>query len=133
MTPYLAFDGNCREAFERYAAIFGGEIEAMMPFRDSPIAAEMPEAMHDRVMHARLRVGEKVLMASDDPSGSWTPPNGISVQVAYEDVGEARRVFDALAEGGEVKMPFGQTFWATGFGMVTDRYGIPWLINCEGA
>ena len=94
---------------------------------------EKPSGFEDKVMHASLRVGGTTVFASDGPPGYHETPQGFSVSLSFGDLDEARRIFDALAEGGTVKMPFDKTFWAAGFGMLVDRFGTPWMINCETA
>lgn len=131
MCPYLLFDGQCREAMEFYAECLGGNIEMMMTHGDSPMADEVAEDWRDKIIHARLRVGSWMLMASDAPPGYYEQPQGFSVQLAIDDAGRAERAFEQLAEGGTIRMPFAETFWAHRFGMLIDRYGIPWMINCE--
>jgi PhnB protein len=130
-TPYLNFNGNCKEAFEFYARVLGGKIETMMTHGDSPIANEVPPAWHDRVLHASLLVGDEYLLASDSPPEHYEKPAGLYVSVHLTDAAEADRIFYAFAEGGTVTMPIEKTFWAERFGMVVDRYGTPWMINCE--
>ncbi len=129
--PYLTFNGNCAEAFARYAEIFGAEIGEVMKFGDAPSGVSLPPISDDLVMHAQLNLGDSVLMGSDMSGSGETKYSGIQIQMGYDDVDEARRVFEALAEGGEVEMPFEKTFWAAGFGMVRDRFGVPWMINCN--
>ncbi|MXU64422.1 VOC family protein [Oceanomicrobium pacificus] len=129
--PYLTFPGTCRAAMTRYAEIFGGELEMLSTFGEGPIKDHVPKAAHELVMHVRLRVGDALLMASDDPSGQTGAARAVSVQVPFEDPGAARSAFDALAEGGSVEMPFAPTFWARGFGSCRDRFGIQWMINCD--
>ena len=131
INPYLTFNGTCAEAFERYAEIFGAQITFMQKFSDAPMGESMPAGSADRVMHARIEFENAVLMASDAHTPGEVVYSGISVQMSIATVGEAKRVFDALAEGGEIGMPFGSTFWSAGFGSLTDRFGIPWLINCD--
>lgn len=133
VNAYVTFDGNCREAFTRYAEIFGGEIAYIQTFGDSPEDFGVPKEMHDRIMHSSITIGDGILMGSDDPTGNHKPPSGIHLSVNLDDVSEARRIFDLLAEGGNVTMPFDKTFWADGFGMVTDRFDVPWLVNCNTA
>lgn len=128
---YLSFLGNCREAFECYRDIFGGEIVAMVKYGDSSMVEGISEERKREVMHARLKVGDRVLMASDMSDEMYSRPSGIRVHLGFDDVAEAERIFDALAEGGDVEEAFGPTFWAAGFGMVCDRFGTPWLINCD--
>jgi PhnB protein len=128
--PYLIFDGNCEEAFGSYAKILGGEIVAMMPYEGSPAETGAPAEWHKRILHARLAFGDNVLMASDAPPGRFQKMQGMSVTLNIKDPAEAERVFNALAEGAVVTMPLGETFWAVKFGMLTDRFGTPWMINC---
>jgi PhnB protein len=126
---YLSFDGRCAEAFDFYARVLGGTVAEKHTWGDSPHAAEMPAEQHGKIMHASLRIGDKVIMGADAPPEWRTKPEGFSVSVNVEDPAEGKRVFEALAEGGTVKMPFEPTFWAKGFGMVVDRYEIPWMVN----
>ena len=129
--PYLTFDGNCEEAFGAYAKILGGKIVAMIPYEGSPAADETPAQWRKKILHGRLVFGDNVLMASDAPPGRFQKMQGVSVTLNIEDPAEAERIFDALADGAMVIMPLGETFWALKFGMLTDRFGTPWMINCE--
>jgi PhnB protein len=131
VNTYLNFNGQCAEAFRFYAQVLGGKIEAMMTHRDSPIADQVPPGWHDRVLHARLVVGDTVLMASDSPPERYEKPQGMYVSLQVPDVADAERIFQALAQNGTVTMPFEKTFWAERFGMVVDRFGTPWMVNCE--
>lgn len=131
--PYLMFNGRCREAFEFYAQCFGGEIVAMFTHAETPAAEHCAVQMQDQIMHARLEMGDGTLMGSDCPPEMFQQPQGISVSLHPTDPAEAERIFAALEEGGSVLMPIAETFWAVRFGMVTDRFGIPWMINCEKA
>jgi PhnB protein len=133
LSPYLLFNGDCEPAFKYYEKHLGGKIEAMMPHEGSPAAEHVPAEWRNKILHARMTVGDQVLMASDVPPGDYHQPQGFSVSLGIKDVADAERIFHALAEGGKVTMPLEQTFWALRFGMVTDRFGIPWMINCEGA
>lgn len=128
---YLAFNGQCRDAFSFYEEVLGGEITTMMTFGESPMASEVPKDWHPRILHAALSVGDSLLMASDNPPDQESPATGFSVSLFVEDPNEAERLFDALVEGGEVKMPMQETFWASRFGMLKDRYGTPWMINAS--
>ena len=131
INPYILFNGNCREAFEFYAEVLNGRIEMMVPHGETPAASSVDESWQDKIMHARLAVGEELLMASDSPPQYVEgKAAGYYVQLEFPTIEEARCVFDALAEGGEVRMGFEQTFWSRGFGMLVDRFGIPWMINC---
>lgn len=129
MTPYLGFDGDCREAFEFYAATLGGKVDMILSYGESPMRDELLPAAHDRVMHASLSVDGELLMGGDAPPGQYTKQQGMMVALEIADAGKAGRVFDALADGGQVGMPFEETFWVERFGMVTDRFGTPWAIN----
>lgn len=130
-TPYLTFDDDCREAFEFYADVLGGKIEAMISHADSPIADEVPEDMQNAIMHAYLVAGNVELMASDAMGGRYEKPSGFYVSLHVDRPDEADRIFDAFAEGGSVVMPIDETFWARRFGMVVDRFGTPWMVNCS--
>ncbi|HEY2347144.1 MAG TPA: VOC family protein [Xanthomonadaceae bacterium] len=131
LITYLTFDGCCAEAFRFYEQALGGTILMMSTFADSPMAAQMPPEAQGRVIHARLQVGDQLLMGSDCPPGESLKPDGFSVSVQTESVEEADRFFHALAEGSTVRMPIQQTFWSPRFGMLVDRFGIPWMVNCE--
>jgi PhnB protein len=131
VNPYLNFNGNCAEAFRLYEKVLGGKIEALTTHEDSPIADQVPAHWRERVLHARLVVGDTILMASDSPPEHYTKPAGIYVSLQVEDPAEADRIFYALADQGSVTMPIDKTFWAERFGMLVDRFDIPWMINCE--
>lgn len=130
VNPYLNFNGNCREAFDFYARVLNTDIIMMLPFGATPMADQMPPEMRDLIAHAQLRMGDGVLMASDAP-GNYERPQGISVTLNIPATDEAERVFNALSEQGTVQMPLTETFWAQRFGTLVDRFGIPWMINCE--
>ncbi|HEY9420656.1 MAG TPA: VOC family protein [Thermoanaerobaculia bacterium] len=127
--PYLNFDGQCEEAFRFYEQALGGKLE-ITTNGNSPVAEHVPPEWHNRILHARLTVGDAVLMASDSPPGQPVHPQGIYVAIQIDDPAKAERIFHALAEDGTVQMPFEETFWADRFGMLVDRFGIPWMINC---
>jgi PhnB protein len=131
---YLTFDGNCAEAMRFYERTLGGKLESAMTFRDSPMADQCPPGAADRIMHARMTLGDRILMASDSMVGHpYTGMSGFSLSLSYPTAEEGRRIFAALSEGGRVTMPIQKTFWAEAFGMVTDRFGTPWMINAEMA
>lgn len=132
-TPYLNFDGKTREAIAFYHALFGGTIEAMMTFGETEACEHVPKEMHGHIMHACLAFPDgQMLMASDGaPQCPYTAPKGMSVAVNIPGVERTEKIFATLAEGGKVEMPLMQTFWALRFGSVTDRYGTPWLVNCD--
>lgn len=131
--PYLSFDGQCRKAFEHYARVLGGTLESITTNGESPAAAEMPAALHDRIMHARLVVDDQVIMGSDSPPDMYQRPQGVFVSINVRDLARGERIYRALADGGTEMMPFQQTFWAAGFGMVVDRFGTPWMVNVESS
>lgn len=131
MNPYLAFDGRCREAFEFYERTFSGKIAFIQTVGESPMAAKTPPEAHGRVMHVTLHVGDQVLQGADAPPGQFTTPAGFCVALHFDDAAKGERVFNALAVGGTVQMPFQATFWAKGFGMLIDQFGTPWTVNAE--
>ena len=125
--PYLFFGGNCREAFNRYQEIFGGEL-SLIPMKDVP-GEEPPPGMADVIIHAAVTIGDDVLMASDEPmSDNFGPVQGMMVSYDASDVADAKRVFDALSDGGNVTQALEPTFFSEAFGMCVDRFGTPWMI-----
>ena len=133
----LSFPGNCREAFEFYARVLGGEITAAMPYGDGPPEMPVPAGIRDWLMHCWLQVGDQALMGSDMhpdyTSDMHKPKDGFDVTLHTDSVVEGRRLFEGLSEGGEVRMPFAESFWSPGFGGFTDRFGVPWMINVRPA
>jgi PhnB protein len=132
LVPYLSFNGQCEEAFKLYEKCLSGKITFLQTYGDSPMGQQTPPELHKRVMHVTLAVGDQVLQGSDAPGG-YQKPQGFTVAISLNDAGEAERIFKALAENGTVQMPLEETFWALRFGMVIDRFGTPWMINCEKA
>jgi PhnB protein len=128
---YLTFDGTCKQAFEFYAKALGAKIEMMMTHGESPMAEQTPKDWRDKIMHASLTVGDQSLMGSDRPPGDKEPVGGFSVSLSVDKPAEAERLFKALSQGGTVRMEMQETFWAQRFGMLTDRFGVPWMVNCE--
>jgi PhnB protein len=131
LNPYLTFDGRCEEAFRFYAKVLGGKIGFMMKYGESPMADQSDPAVRNNVMHARLIVGDKALMGSDAPQQFRQKMAGFSVTISVDEPAEAEQIYQALSEGGEVRMALQETFWARRFAMFTDRFGTPWMINCE--
>lgn len=131
LNTYLFFNGDCEAAFKFYAECLGGKIETMIKHAGTPAEEHVPAEWHDKIMHARLTVGDEAIMASDAPPGHYKPPQGFSVSIQLKDKTEGERIFNLLADGGSTTMPFQQTFWAAGFGMCVDRFGIAWMVNCE--
>ncbi|HEY2107103.1 MAG TPA: VOC family protein [Candidatus Binataceae bacterium] len=133
LNPYLNFNGRCEAAFKFYEKCLGGKIIMMMTHAQSPMADQTPADWRDKIMHARMTVGDRVLMGSDAPPEHYQKPQGFSVSLSVTDPADAERKFNALAQNGTVQMPLQQTFWAVRFGVLTDQFGIPWMINCEQA
>jgi len=131
LNAYLTFDGNCAEAMRFYESTLGGKLE-LMTMGQSPMADQVPPGAGERIMHARLDLDGTPLMASDSMVGQpYHGMHGFSLSLSYPTAAEGQRVFDALAAGGKVMMPFAKTFWAEGFGMLIDRFGTPWMVNVE--
>lgn len=133
VSPYLLFNGQCAEAFKFYEKTLGGKIEGMMTHGQSPMAQQVSPEWQDKVIHALMIVGGHPVMGSDAPPQHYAKPQGFSVAVSPDTVVETERVFNALAEGGKVQMPLQKTFWSASFGMVVDRFGTPWMVNCKQA
>ena len=131
LNPYLVFNGQCETAFKFYEQCLGGKIVAMVPHAGTPAEGQVPPEWRNKVLHARLNIGDQVLMGSDAPPDRYEKTQGFSVTLNIDDPAEGERIFGQLAEKGAVRMPFQKTFWAQGFGMLVDRFGIPWMINCE--
>ena len=131
VNAYLLFDGRCEEAFRFYEKCFNGKIVAMLTHKGTPAEEHVPARWVDKILHARLDIGDQVLMASDTPPDRYEKPAGFSVSLQVKTPAEAERLFKALAEKGEIRMPLEKTFWSPSFGMLVDRFGIPWMINCD--
>ncbi len=130
--PYLNFNGRCEEAIEYYREALGAEVIMLMRFKDTPepqAPGMITPGTENKVMHATLRIGDSTVMASDGRCLGNTGFEGFTLSIAPADESEAKRLFAALADGGQVQMPLTKTFWSPGFGMVTDRFGMPWMIN----
>ena len=135
LLPYLYFNGRCEEALSFYASCLGGGVRLLElhRFAGSPMAQEAPAGWSEKIMHASLGTeGRPLLLASDGMAHAPSePPRGFSLAYGAQSMEEAERVFAALAEGGDVQMPIGETFFAARFGMLTDRYGVAWMVNCD--
>lgn len=128
--PYLTFYGSCEAALNFYKTIFGGEIVGLSYFGDSPM--EIGEDDKKRVMHATFNFGNNSFMASDSMPGQDAPTrSNITLSLGTDDLEATNHTFAALAEGGQITMPLEDTFWGARFGMLTDKFGIHWMINCE--
>jgi PhnB protein len=131
--PHLSFNGECEAAFRFYAKCFGGDIVTMLAYGNSPMADQAPPEWRGKILHATLHFGDNILAGSDSLPGQYEQPKGFQVLLGIDDPVEAERIFNALAEGGTVLMPIQQTFWALRFGVLVDRFAVPWEINCEQA
>lgn len=144
LNAYLNFNGNCADALKFYERHLGGKVEFSMTYAEAPpmpegaaasegcAGPEMPKDWDGKIMHARMTLGSTIVMASDAPPGMYQPAGGIEMTLNIDDPQEAERLFKALGDGGQVRMPLMETFWAEKFGAITDKFGIPWMINCEG-
>ena len=131
LNSYLLFNGTCEAAFKFYERALGGTIETLMTFGQSPGSEKMPDSVKKRIMHVSLKAAGTALMGSDTtPDQPVPPPSGFKLSVGVSTPEEADRVFNALSEGGKIDMPIGQTFWSPRFGMLTDKFGVAWMVNC---
>lgn len=131
---YLTFDGTCETAMGFYAEALGGKVLMMLKYKEAPTGEPVSPAAAERIMHARIELpGGRLLMASDAPAEHYRTPQGFMVQIGVDRPADAERVFAALAKGGIITMAMAETFWAHRFGMLTDRFGVPWMVNCEKA
>ena len=131
LNPYLAFNGQCANAFKFYEKVLDGKITFTMTWGEMPGADQFPAETHKLIMHSRISIGDQVLMGADAPPDRYQEPKGINVSIHVKDTAEGERIFKALSENGKVTMPFEQTFWSKGFGMCVDQFGIPWMVNTE--
>ena len=130
--PNLTFNGNCREALTFYAALFDGELGAFLPW-DAETVASIPEMTEEHIMNGSITVNGYTILGSDQFDDMYSPAGNISLMIDLDNMTDAQTKFAALAEGGQVWMPFGETFWADGYGFCTDRFGIMWQVNCHGS
>jgi PhnB protein len=132
--PYVFFEGRCDEALDFYRRALGAEVLMLMRYKDSPEAAppgKLPPGAEEKVMHASFRVGETIILASDGRCQGRPAFQGFSLVLTVPDDAQAERLFAALSDGGQVQMPLGKTFFSSRFGMVTDRFGVLWMIIVE--
>lgn len=127
----LSFNGQCEAAFKFYERCLDGRLAFLLLWGDSPMAQDAPPAWAAKVLHARLMVGDAVLLGADALPGTYEPPQGFSILLNLDDVDDTKRLFAALSVEGKVRVPLRETFWAISFGVLTDRFGIPWEVNCE--
>ena len=132
MNPYLSFKGDCEAAFKYYEQHLGGEMGAIFRYGGTPLSGRVPADWPDKIMHGSITIGGQTLQAADVAPGQYESPQGFSLTLQIKSAADAERMFEALASGGQVRLPLEKTFWAERFGMVTDRFGVPWIVNCEG-
>ena len=132
ISPHLCFDGQCREAMQLYQKILGGTLQTMLSYGDSPMASSVDPQWHDRIVHATLVLEGIELTGVDMIRGTFQKPQGFFVTVTVAGAARAKDVFSALSQGGAIKFPFEKTFWSPGFGVLVDRFDIPWEINADG-
>ncbi|MXZ73040.1 MAG: VOC family protein [Acidobacteria bacterium] len=133
LNTYLTFDGNCREAFEFYRSVFGGEFDTIDTFGNAPADMPLPDDEKDRIMHVSLPIGSSILMGSDRATGFGSPPvtgDNFSISISAETREQCDALCAKLSEGGAVTMPLGEQFWGSYFGMCRDRFGINWMVSC---
>lgn len=133
MNPYLSFNGKCEAAFKFYEQVLGAQAGEFFRYGGSPMAGEAPAGWENKVMHGSVTIGGQTLMGADVAPASYEAPKGFSLSINLKDTAEAERVFRDLGQDGRIVMPLEKTFWAERFGMLVDRFGIPWMINCEGS
>jgi PhnB protein len=131
MAPYLNFSGDCEAAFRFYQTTFNGKLGDLFPYAGSPMENDVPADWKSKIMHGSVTILGQMLMGADNPPGKYERPQGFSLALHLTDAKETERIFAALANGGKTIVPLAKTFWAERFGMVTDRFGIPWALNCE--
>jgi len=129
----LTFNGQCEEAFRFYEKCLGGKINILMTWGDSPMAKDVPQGWANKITHVSMTIGDRELTGGDSPGDHFEKPQGFHVILNMTDVAEAEKLFKTLGEGGTITMPLDKTFWAERFGMLTDRFGTPWMINCGKA
>jgi PhnB protein len=133
LNSHLHFNGECEAAFKFYEKCLGGKIAFMMPHEGTPVADQVPTAWRNKILHATLKVGDEILTGADVPPEQYEKPQRLSVMLGIKDPTKAERIFHTLADSGIVQVPLQETFWAIRFGMLVDRFGIPWIINCGKA
>ena len=132
MNPYLSFKGDCEAAFMYYQQHLGGELGAVFRYGGSALSGNVPADWPDKIMHGSIIIGGQTLQAADVAPDQYETPQGFSLTLQIKSAADAERMFAALADGGQIRMPLEKTFWAERFGVVVDRFGVPWIINCEG-
>ena len=131
LNPYLHFPGTCADALAFYEKVLGAQVLSQFKFADSPMADKMPADWRDKLMHSAFKISDTTLFACDAPPDHFSKPQGFSLNIPANSGAEAKKLYDTLSEGGEITMPLQKTFWAAHFAMFKDKFGIPWMINCE--
>jgi PhnB protein len=131
LNPYLLFKGQCEAAMRFYEKCLGGKITMIMTYGDSPAASHVPAELAKQIIHATLTLDDFQLQASDCPPDKYQKPQRFAITLQINDPAKGESIFNALAESGEITMPYGKTFWAKGFGQLEDKFGIPWMVNCS--
>ncbi len=137
ISPYVCFNGNCKTAFDYYVKNLGAKMIMCMTYADAPPqsagpgSASCPPPPSDRIMHARIQLGENFIMGSDSPPERFEAPAGVLINLTVTDPAEAERLYQGLSEKAQIFMPLGETFWAKKFAMLKDQFGVSWMINCE--
>lgn len=129
---HLIFDGRCEAAFQFYERVLGAKLGPMIRYGDTPMASDTEPGWRDKIVHGSLNIGGTVIAGADLPPDQYKPPLGFFLLLSPDDLGVAETTFAALADRGSVGMPLQKTFWSPAFGVVTDQFGIPWEISCEG-
>ncbi|MCG8429499.1 MAG: VOC family protein [Chromatiales bacterium] len=127
--PYLFFNGRCEEAIEFYRRAVDAEVTELMRYKDGPDSEITPPGADEKIMHACITVGDSMVMMSDGDCDGKLNFAGVSLAIGVDDLDEGGKLFNALADGGQVQMPFSKTFWSPGFGMLLDRFGVSWMVN----
>jgi len=131
LSSHIHFNGQCEEAFKFYEEVLGGKIDYMARYEGSPAADQVPAEWRGKILHAHLNLDGGTLMGADVPPGRYSKPQGFNLTISLKEINEGKDIFEKLAASGNVVMPFAPTFWSPGFGMCVDRFGIPWMVNCE--
>ena len=133
MNPYLSFGGDCEEAFNFYEECLDGKLGEIFRYAGTPVSEHVPADWQNKVMHGSMTIGEQVLMGADIAPDRYEKPQGFSLSLQIKSTTQAERIFQLLAKDGTVVLPLQKTFWAARFGVLVDRFGISWMINCEGS
>ena len=128
VSPYISFKGNCQEAIDFYTRALDAQLLFSQKWGETPHSIP---GMEGEIMHATIKIGDSKIMMCDAPDSEVATGGNISLTIGLNDVGKTREMFDKMSDGGNVKMPLDKTFWAESFGMLTDKFGINWMFNCE--